>query len=88
MKKHVLAVTKEQLSYDTLSQYIETTQIPGKWSGTLFNVVLHWYKQIKEYMWLQLIGLLPTQTFHSMQSAVEDVVALDYLWQIDHKEYV
>jgi hypothetical protein len=27
-------------------------------------------------------------TLHSMQSTVEDVVALEYIWQIDHKEYV
>jgi hypothetical protein len=74
--------------YDTLLQYVEATQIPGKWSGTLFNVVLYWYKQIKECMRLQLIGLLPTQTLHSMQSAVEDVDVLEYMWQIDHKEYV
>jgi hypothetical protein len=42
MKKHALAFTKEQLLYETLLQYIEALQIPGKWSGTLFNVVLHW----------------------------------------------
>jgi hypothetical protein len=52
MKKHDLAFTREQLLYDTLLQYIEAVQIQGKWSGTLFNVVLNWYKQIKEYMWL------------------------------------
>jgi hypothetical protein len=59
MRKHALAFTKEQLSHDTLSQYIEAMQIPGKWSGTLFNVVLHWYEQIKAYMWLNMIRLLP-----------------------------
>jgi hypothetical protein len=84
MKKHALVFTKKQLSYDTLSQYIEAIQIPGNWSGTLFNVVLHWYAQIKEYMRLQLIGLLLTQTLYSMQIAVEDVVVLEYMRQIDH----
>jgi hypothetical protein len=39
MKEHILAFTREQLSCDTLLQYIEAMKIPGKWSGTLFNVV-------------------------------------------------
>jgi hypothetical protein len=86
MKKHALSFTKEQLSYDTLSQYIEAIQIPGKWNGTLFNVVLHWYVQIKPYMWLELIGLLPMQTLRLMQSAIEDVILLEYMRQIDHGE--
>jgi hypothetical protein len=87
MKKQTLALTKDQLSYDTLLQYIEAIQIPGKWSGTLFNVVLHWYVQIKAYMWLELIGLLPMKTLCSMQSAIEDVILLEYKWQIDHGEH-
>jgi hypothetical protein len=37
-------------SYDTLSQYTESMQIPRKWSGTLFNVVLHWYVQITAFL--------------------------------------
>jgi hypothetical protein len=87
MKKHALAFTKDQLSYDTLLQYIEAIQIPGKWSGTLVNVVLHWYVQIKAYMWLDWVGLLPMKTFRLMQSAIEDVILLEYKWQIDHGEH-
>jgi hypothetical protein len=37
MKKHALAFTKEQLSYDAMLQYINAMKIPGKWSGTLFK---------------------------------------------------
>jgi hypothetical protein len=87
MKKHALAFTKEQLSYDTLSKYIEAIQILGKCSGTLFNVVLHWYVQIKAYMWLELIGLLPLQTLCLMESAIEDVLMLEYMRQIDHGDH-
>jgi hypothetical protein len=39
LKQHALAFTREQLSHGTLLQYIEAMQSPGKWSGTLFNVV-------------------------------------------------
>jgi hypothetical protein len=59
---------------------------PVKWHGGLLNVVLHWYEQIKEYVWLKLIGLLSTQTLCLLQSAVDDVIVLDYMQQIDHGE--
>jgi hypothetical protein len=62
-----------------------TMQHPGKWYGAFFNVVLHWYKQFKEYIWLKLIGLLPTQTLCLMQRAVDDVL-LEYMQQNDHIE--
>jgi hypothetical protein len=39
-------------------------------------------------MCLELIGLLPTQTLHFLQSAVEDVILLEYMWQIDHGEHM
>jgi hypothetical protein len=88
LKNHALNFTMEQLSHDALLQYMMTIKHPGKWLGTLFKVVLHWHKQIKEYMWLELIGLLPMQTLRFRQSAVEDVVELEYMLQIDHKECV
>jgi hypothetical protein len=82
LKTHALAFTMEQLSHDTKLKYMmQKTQHPGKWCGTLFNVVLHWYKCIKEYMWLKLIGLPPTQNLCLMQSAVDDVVFLEYMQQ-------
>jgi hypothetical protein len=58
---------------------------PGNLYGGLFNVVPQWYEQIKEYMWLKLVGLLPTQTLCLVQSAVDDEVSLEYL-QNDHIE--
>jgi hypothetical protein len=61
LETHSLAFTIEQLSHDTLIQYL-TMHHPGKWHDRLFNVVLHWYERIKEYMWLELVGLLLTQT--------------------------
>jgi hypothetical protein len=61
-------------------------QHPGKLYSGLFNVVLHWYEQIKEYMWLNIIGLLPTQTLCLMQRAVDAVVSLEYMQQNDHIE--
>jgi hypothetical protein len=61
MKTHTLEFTMEQLSCDTLTQYTPPIQLSGKCHGTLFEVVLNWYEQIKKYMWLNLIGL-PTQT--------------------------
>jgi hypothetical protein len=87
LKRHALAFTREQSSHDALSQYIEAMKIPGKWCGTLFNMILHWYKQIKEYMWLQLIGVLPTQTLCLLQSVVDDVILLDYMQQGDLGEH-
>jgi hypothetical protein len=60
---------------------------PRKWHGGLFNVVLYWYEKIKEYVWVKLIGLLPTQSPCLMQSAVEDVIVLEYMQQIDHGEH-
>jgi hypothetical protein len=67
-------------------KYMQKTQHPGKWCGTLFNVVLHWYECIKEYMWLKLIGLLPTQNLCLMQSAFDDIVLLEYMQQLDHSD--
>jgi hypothetical protein len=86
LKTHVIAFTMDQLSHDTLLKYMQKTQHPGKMCGTLFNVVLHWYECIKEYMWLKLIGLLPTQNLCLMQSAVDDVILLEYMQQLDHSE--
>jgi hypothetical protein len=60
---------------------------PGKWHGGLFNAVLHWYEQIKEYVWLKRIGLLSKQTLCLMQSAVEDVIVLEDVQQIDQGEH-
>jgi hypothetical protein len=60
---------------------------PRKCHGGLFNVVLYWYEQIKEYVWHKLIGLLSTQTLCLMQSAVEDVIVLEHMQQIDHGEH-
>jgi hypothetical protein len=60
LKKHVLEFTMEQLSGDRLTQHVQTMQHPGKWHGTIFAVVLHLYDQIKLYMWLKLIGHLPS----------------------------
>jgi hypothetical protein len=87
LKKHTLAFIRGHSSHYTLSQYIEAMQSPGKWCGTLFNVILHWYKQIKKYMWLQLIGVLPTQTLCLLQSAVDDIILLEYMELIDHEEH-
>jgi hypothetical protein len=75
LKKHTLAFTMEQLSHDTLINYKLTIQHPGKWHGTLFEVVLHWHEQIKQYTWLKLIGLLPAQTLCLMQKPVDDVIS-------------
>jgi hypothetical protein len=86
LKSHALEFTMEQLSHDTMLKYMQKTQHPGKWCGTLFNVVLHWYECIKEYMWLKLIGLLPTKNLSLMQSAVDDIVLLEYMQQLDHSE--
>jgi hypothetical protein len=61
-------------------------QSPGKCCGSLFNVILHWYEHMKEYMGLQLIGVLPTQTLCLLQSAVDDIILLEYMEQIDHGE--
>jgi hypothetical protein len=83
LKQQVLEFTTEQLSHDVLLQYMMAIQHPGKWCGMSFQVVLHWYEQIKAYMWLKLIGLLPTQALCLMQSAVEDVIALEYMLQIN-----
>jgi hypothetical protein len=60
---------------------------PEKWHSGLFNVSSHWYEQIKEYVWLNLVGLLSTQMLCLMQSAVEDVIMLEYMQQIDHREH-
>jgi hypothetical protein len=74
LKKNALDFTMEHLSCDEMIQYMLTIQHPGKWHGTVFNVVLHWYECINEYMWLKLIGLLSTQNLCLMQSAVDGVV--------------
>jgi hypothetical protein len=37
-------------------------------------------------MWLKLIGLLPTQNLCLMQSAVDDIVLLEYTQQLYHNE--
>jgi hypothetical protein len=87
LKQHSLAFTREQLSHGILSQYIEAMQSPGKWSGTFFNVALHLHEQIKQYMWLKLIGLLPLQSFCLMQSAVDYIIRLEYVQQMDHREH-
>jgi hypothetical protein len=79
LKKHALELTMEKLSHDILIQYMKTIHHPGHWHGTLFPVVLYWYDQIKPYMWLKLIGLLPTQTCCLLQKAVEDVMAIEYV---------
>jgi hypothetical protein len=44
LKTHALAFTMELLSHDKTLKYMQKTQHPGKWCGTLFNVVLHWYE--------------------------------------------
>jgi hypothetical protein len=61
MKKHAMSLTREQLSHEALSRYMVAMKHPGKWHDGFFNVVSHWYEQIKEYVWLNLIGLLSTQ---------------------------
>jgi hypothetical protein len=87
MKNHAMFFNREQLSHEALSQYMVAMKHPGKWHGGLFNVVSHWYEQIKEYVWLNLIGLLSTKMLCLMQRAVEDVIMLEYMLQIDHREH-
>jgi hypothetical protein len=48
LKKHALESTMEQLSHDTLFQYMSTISHPGKCCGTMLEVVLYWYEQIKQ----------------------------------------
>jgi hypothetical protein len=86
LKKHVLEFTMEQLSSDRLTQYVQTMQHPRKWHGTIFAVVLHWYDQIKLYMWLKLIGHLPTYSLCLLQKVVEDVIALEYMKECEYME--
>jgi hypothetical protein len=86
LKKHAMSFTREQLSHEALLRYMVAMKHPGKWHGGLFNV-LHWYEQIKEYVWLKLKGLLSTQTLCLMQSAVEGVIVLECMQQIDHGEH-
>jgi hypothetical protein len=76
----------EQLSHDALFQYMSTIPHPGKCCGTMLEVVLYWYEQIKPYMWLKLIGLLPVETLCLLQNAVEDIIALQYIQQIEYGE--
>jgi hypothetical protein len=79
----------EQLSHDLMIQYrMLPIKHPGKWNDTMFNVVLHWYERIKEYMWLKLIGQLPAQSLCLMQSAVDNIISLEYMQQIDHGEHM
>jgi hypothetical protein len=87
LEQQSLAFTREQLSHGTLSQYIEAMQSSGKWSGTLFNVALHWYEQIKQYMWFKLIGLLPMDSFCFIQSAVDLKIRLECMKHMDHGEH-
>jgi hypothetical protein len=87
MKNHAMSVTREQLSHEALSRYMVAMKHPGKWHGGLFNVLSHWYEEIKDYLWLNLIGILSTQMLCLMQSAVEDVIMLEYMQQIDHWEH-
>jgi hypothetical protein len=72
LKKHALAFTMEQLSNDILLQYISAIPHPDKCYGKMFDIVMYWYEQIKQYTWLMLIGLLSVQTICCMQKAVED----------------
>jgi hypothetical protein len=88
LKTHALAFTMEQLSHDAILQYMGKMQNSGKWCHTLFLVTLHWHEKIKEYMWLKLIGLLPTQSLCLMQSAVDYVISLEYMQQNDHGEQI
>jgi hypothetical protein len=83
LKKHALEFMMEQLSHDTLFQYMSTIPHPHKCCGKIFDVVLCWYEQIKQYTWLKLIGLLPVDTLCLLQNAVEDVIALEYMKQCD-----
>jgi hypothetical protein len=75
-----------QLSSDRLTHYMQATQHPGKWHGTMFAVVLYWYDQIKLYTWLKLIGHLPTLTLCLLQKVVEDVIALEYVKKREYME--
>jgi hypothetical protein len=86
LKKHMLEFTMDQLSPDILMQYMQTIQHPGKWYGTSFAVALHWYDQIKWYMWLKLIGLLPKQSLCLLEKAVEDFIALEYTKKCEYME--
>jgi hypothetical protein len=86
LNKHVLEFTMGQLSSDRLTQNMQATQHPGKWHGTMLAVVLYWYDQIKLYMWLKLIGHLPTQTLCLLQKVVEDVIALEYVKKREYME--
>jgi hypothetical protein len=38
-------------------------------------------------MWLQLLEVLPTQTLCMLQSAIDDIILLEYMEQIDHGEH-
>jgi hypothetical protein len=87
MKKHAMSFTREQLSHEALSRYMVAMKHARKWHCGLFPVVSHWYEQIKEYVWLHLIGLLSTQIVCLMQSAVEDLIMLEYMQPIDHGEH-
>jgi hypothetical protein len=87
----IAAFTNEPIDFlnmDSVIEYMMAIQHPGRWCGSLFQVVLHLYEQIKAYMWLRVIGLLPTQTLCLMQSVVDDVIVLEYMRQKDHIEYI
>jgi hypothetical protein len=73
----------EQLSHDSLLQYTARIKIPGKQCGPMFDIVLQWYEQIKEYMWLKLIGLLSTQSLCLKQIEVDAVISLEHMQQIE-----
>jgi hypothetical protein len=79
LNKHVLEFTKVQLSCDIMCHYKLTIPQPGKCCSKMFEVVLYWYEQIKQYSWLTLIGLLPVETLCLLQNAVEDVIVLEYM---------
>jgi hypothetical protein len=48
----------------------------------MLEVVLYWYEQIKQSMWLKLMGILQVETLCLLQNAVEDIIELQYIQQI------
>jgi hypothetical protein len=82
LKKHALNSTAEQLSGDTLLQYITTTRFPGNWSGTAYGFVLHWKEQVMKYKNVELEDFPPKQKLRMLQKVVGDVTELAYVKQI------
>jgi hypothetical protein len=78
LKHYVLSFTTEQLSHDLLLQYTMAILHPRKWCGMSIPSCVALVQAN------QGVYVAPTDwtTANSMQAAVEDVVVLEYMWQI------